>query len=51
LWATTIKSDGNVVLGAEDTLRHELGLAPIKVPTSTTTTTTRATTTTTFTNF
>jgi pimeloyl-ACP methyl ester carboxylesterase len=53
-WAATIKSDGNVVLAAEDSLRHQLGLAPIKVPTSTTTTTTtttKATTTTTFTNF
>jgi len=48
-WATTIKNDGNVVLAAEDTLRHQLGLAPIKVPTTTktTTTTTIPTTTTT----
>jgi hypothetical protein len=46
-WAITIKNDGNVVLAAEDELRHQLGLAPIKVPTTTTTTTTTPKTTTT----
>jgi pimeloyl-ACP methyl ester carboxylesterase len=52
-WATTVKNDGNVVLSAEDELRHQLGLAPIKVPTTTTTTTTttKPTTTTTVTKF
>jgi pimeloyl-ACP methyl ester carboxylesterase len=45
-WTITIKSDGKVVLAAENLLRHQLGLAPIKAPTATTTTTTKATTTT-----
>jgi pimeloyl-ACP methyl ester carboxylesterase len=46
-WTTTIKNDGNVVLAAEDRLRHQLGLAPIKTPTTTSTTTTTTPTTTT----
>jgi len=41
-WTATIKDDGKVVVAAEDTLRRQLGLAPL----STTTTTVPSTTTT-----
>jgi pimeloyl-ACP methyl ester carboxylesterase len=37
-WTTTIQDDGKVVLAAENVVRHQLGLSPIKAPPATTTT-------------
>lgn len=45
-WTTTIQDDGKVVLTAENVVRHQLGLTPIKAPPTTTTTTSTTTTTT-----